>query len=98
MILRIGIVMFSELHITTHAYIPHQVWSVLMASCPGLSCLELTSCEGLWDGSLAATMEASPTCLANLTRSENTSYKQETESGLGDKNRLSLVKKHSLCI
>ena len=40
-----------------------------MASCPGLACLELTSCEGLWDGSLAATLEASPGCLANLTRS-----------------------------
>ena len=61
--------MFSELHITTHAYIPQQVWSVLMSSCPGLACLELTSCEGLWDGSLAATLEASPGCLANLTRS-----------------------------
>ena len=60
--------MLSELHITTHAYIPYPVWTVLMASCPSLVCLELTSCEGLWDGSLASTLEANPGCLANLTR------------------------------
>ena len=58
----------SELHVTTHAYIPHSVWSTLLPACPGLACLELTACEGLWDGSLASLLEANPGCLANLTR------------------------------
>ena len=44
----------KELYINTHAYLPFNVWSILMTQCLNLTCLKMTSCEGLWDGALAS--------------------------------------------
>ena len=56
-----------ELHVTTHSYIPHPVWSVLLC-CPRLACLELTACEGMWDAALASLLQDNPGSLANIVR------------------------------
>ena len=56
----------------THAYIPYQVWSTLLTVCTQLTCLEMTSCEGLWDGSLASLLEKYPQCLSKMTRYRTT--------------------------
>ena len=58
---------YSELHVTTHSYIPHPVWSVLLC-CPRLACLELTACEGMWDAALASILQDNPASLANISR------------------------------
>ena len=56
----------------THAYIPYHVWSTLLTVCTQLTCLEMTSCEGLWDGSLASLLEKYPQCLSKMTRYRTT--------------------------
>ena len=66
------IIILSELHVNTHAYIPYQVWSTLVTMCTQLTCLEMTSCEGLWDGSLASLLEKYPQCLSKMTRYKTT--------------------------
>ena len=54
----------------THAYIPYPVWSTLVTLCTQLTCLEMTSCEGLWDESLSSLLDKYPQCLNKMTRYE----------------------------
>ena len=63
----LSIYLSIELHVTTHSYIPHPVWSVLLC-CPRLACLELTACEGMWDAALASLLQDNPGSLANISR------------------------------
>jgi len=58
----------TDLHISTHSFIPMRVWSSLLATCTSLDKIDLTNCEGLNDDSLAQILDNNPNGLLKVTK------------------------------
>ena len=58
----------TDLHISTHSFIPMRVWSSLLATCTSLDKIDLANCEGLNDDSLAQILANNPKSLLRVTK------------------------------
>jgi len=58
----------TDLHITSHSFIPYQVWYNILSLCPFLVQVELTNCQGLTDDSLTEMLDSYPGCMARLEK------------------------------